>query len=61
MLRKIAKVVNKQYVEIVEDEGPAHPATQEEKSREFQSELLPVSMGRTLTTTFIKPHGMKLC
>ena len=63
MLRKLAKVINKEYVEYTEDEGPVHPSTQEEKSSEFQSELLPINMGRTMTTIdldLVKPTGMRL-
>jgi len=63
MLRKYAKVIQGEYREWQQDEGPIQPTTQQEKSAEFQSELLPVSIGRTPTKysfSFTKQTGFRV-
>ena len=63
MLKKCAQVIKGEYYEWTKDEGDACPSTQEEKSQEFQSDLLPIRMGRTMSTpdlSYINPRGMKL-
>lgn len=63
MLRKLASVVEGEYTEWEQNEGPVHPNTQREKSLEFQSELLPVQMGRTdskYNLSLIKSRGLRV-
>lgn len=58
MLRKHAKVIQGEYQEWQENEGPAQPATQREKLREFRSDLLSVSRGKIETD--MKSRGLKI-
>lgn len=63
MLRKCAKMIQGEYMEWVENEGSVHPVTQSDKSHEFQSELLPVQMGRTeskYNLSLMKSRGLRV-
>lgn len=63
MLRKYAKVIQGEYQEWTKNEGPIQPTTQQEKSGEFQSELLPVSIGRIQNKynfSFTKQTGFRV-
>lgn len=61
MLRKQASVVEGKYQEWERNEGPLHPATQAQKSREIQSEFSSIGkLESRYNMKFIRSRGFKI-